>query len=108
MYPGRDRLALDHTDDGAAYLGFSHDSPCAVCGERCNSAAGGRNAATRAGRKLRGRRCVICGKPYRAIGGTDGAKQVTCATRACITEIRRLRREHQDDPEPPPVTGRAW
>jgi hypothetical protein len=110
MWPGQDRLALDHTDEGDAYLGFSHDSPCTICGQRCNSAAGGRHRARNAGQNLRERNCVICGQPYRASTGTGGSKQVTCARRQCITELRRLRHDRKADPEPPPVKvdGRAW
>jgi len=89
MYPGYERLALDHADDGTGYLGFSHDSPCSICGERCNSAAGGRHRARNAGEKLRNRRCIICGTPYTASAGSDGARQVTCGRQACITAVRR-------------------
>lgn len=108
MHPRTEHLALDHTDDGTSYLGFSHDSPCGTCGERCNSAAGGRHRARNAGEKLRDRRCVICGMPYRAGSGSDGAKQATCGQQNCITALRRIRHLRQPDPEPPEATGRDW
>jgi hypothetical protein len=33
-------LHYDHADDGIGYLGFSHGTPCPVCGEKCNLQAG--------------------------------------------------------------------
>jgi hypothetical protein len=107
MLPG-DRLELDHRDDGPGYLGLSHASPCRTCGRKCNQRAGGIIAAELAGKKLRERRCVICGMAFTASRGTDGSESVTCSQRSCITEIRRSRKAALPDPEPPPVTGRVW
>jgi hypothetical protein len=104
-----DKVDLDHRDDGSpGYLGLSHNSPCRVCNQRCNQVAGGLKAAEMAGYKPRNRRCVICGNPYLASRGTDGANTVTCGKRECVTEIRRIRKARQPDPEPPPVTGRTY
>lgn len=126
MWPGIDRLDLDHDDgiadhdgqgaghdgghhDGvAAYLGFSHSSPCQTCGRRCNQSAGGQLAATMMGKRLRSRRCVVCGVPYHATSGTSGARQETCGRSPCVAELKRRRKSDHDDGEPPPVTGRVW
>jgi len=102
-----DRIELDHADDGS-YGGFSHGSPCRVCGVRCNAAAGGAKAAQLAGKRPRSRACVICGKQFTASHGSDGATAATCGQRACIAALRRLRKAGEPDPEPPPQTGRAW
>jgi hypothetical protein len=108
MHPASDKLALDHTDDGTGYLGFSHDSPCQTCGERCNCAAGGRHSAELMGKTPRNRRCAICGMAFRAYEGGGGNKQATCGKPECVTAIRRIRRERKDDPSPPALTGREW
>jgi hypothetical protein len=107
LEPG-DLVELDHAPDGS-YGGFSHGrSPCRVCGRRCNSSAGGQQAALAAGKRLRERPCVICGLVFTASRGTDGAQAATCGRTPCVTALKRLRRAHQPDPEPPPPSGRAW
>lgn len=103
-----DKVEADHNDNGIGYKGLSHSSPCRTCRERCNQKAGGEKAALQAGKQLRDRRCVICGKPFRATSGSIGAKQATCGEQDCKTELRRIRKARQPDPEPPPVTGRTW
>jgi Pyruvate/2-oxoacid:ferredoxin oxidoreductase delta subunit len=45
MWYPREKIHLDHSDDGKQYLGFSHGDPCSVCGERCNEASAGRKWA---------------------------------------------------------------
>ena len=103
-----DRVQADHDDQGDGYLGLSHSSPCRICGRRCNQAAGGERAALLAGKRLRSRACVVCGKNFVASRGSDGSVAATCGQRACLTELRRVRRAHEPDPRPPPQTGRAW
>lgn len=103
LMPG-DRVDLDHADDGRGYLGFSHHSACAICGRKCNQAAGGEKGALAAGKQLRDRRCCVCGMPFVA----SMAEQVTCGQRPCVTELRSRRRARQPDGEPPPPTGRVW
>lgn len=107
MWPAADILNLDHADDGS-YLGFSHSSPCRTCGERCNQKAGGIKGAIAGGKQLRTRPCVICGKAFTASRSADGAKAVTCGSRACLREIRSSRKARRPDPAPPPSSGRAW
>jgi hypothetical protein len=102
-----DRIELDHADDGS-YGGFSHGSPCRVCGQRCNAAAGGTRAALLAGKRLRSRACVICGKQFTASHGSDGAAAATCGQRECLAELRRRRKAGEPDGEPPPQTGRVY
>jgi hypothetical protein len=103
-----DEVDLDHDDSGQGYRGFSHHSPCRICGARCNQKAGGELGALRQGKQLRGRRCVVCGMPYEAGSGSAGAAQATCGRRSCITELRRRRKAREPDGEPPPPTGRVW
>lgn len=103
LEPGA-QIDLDHEDQGPGYKGWSHHSPCQVCGRRCNLSAGGQLRAQLAGQRPRERACVICGMRFLA----SKTSQETCAQRSCITEIRRLRREHEPSPEPPPQQGRAW
>lgn len=102
-----DRIELDHADDGT-YGGFSHASPCAICGQRCNPQAGGIKAALNQGKRLRSRSCVICGRQFTASRGTDGHDAATCGRQVCLTELRRLRKAGEPDPDPPPQTGRPW
>lgn len=103
-----DLIELDHADDGS-YGGFSHGrSPCRICGKRCNPSAGGTKGALLQGKRPRSRSCVICGKQFTASRGTDGRLAVTCGQRECVTAVKRLRRAHEPDPEPPPQTGRSW
>jgi len=108
MWPAADILNLDHNDDGVGYKGFSHSSPCRTCGRRCNQSAGGVKGALQQGKRLRNRACIICGKPFTASRGTDGSEAATCGQRACVTELRRIRRENRSDPEPPPPSGRVY
>jgi hypothetical protein len=103
-----DRVDADHNDNGIGYRGLAHSSPCQVCLTRCNQEAGGNKRALQAGQQLRDRNCPICGKPFRATTGTSGAVQATCGTRDCITELRRIRKARQPDPEPPAQGGRIW
>lgn len=103
MYAG-DKINLDHNDDKPGYKGLAHASPCRTCGKRCNQSAGGKAAALRQGKTLTERTCIICGMPYRA----SMTKQVTCGQRNCITEIRRIRKARQPDPEAPKADGWAW
>lgn len=107
MWPAADVLNLDHDEDGG-YLGFSHSSPCRTCGKRCNQSAGGIKAALQAGKRLRERACVICGKQFTASRGTDGSNAATCGQRDCLTRLRAIRRAREPDPEPPPQSGRPW
>jgi hypothetical protein len=108
LMPG-DRVDLDHADDGSGdYLGFSHHSACFICRQKCNQRAGGQLGALRQGKQLAERRCVVCGMPFTAGGGTTGAAQASCGQQACITELRRRRRGRQDDGTPPPSSGRVW
>lgn len=109
MWPG-DKVDLDHRDDGAGYLGLSHSSPCRVCGKRCNQSAGGRKGASAAGKDLAAKRCLICGKPFESTlrDGSTGKPVATCGQRACISALRKLRKDRQPDPQPPDTTGRAW
>ena len=102
-----DLIQLDHAGDGS-YGGFSHGSPCRVCGKRCNQRAGGIKAALLAGKQLRDRACVICGKNFTASRGTDGSLAATCGSRDCVRQIRAMRKARLDDPDPPPQTGRPW
>jgi hypothetical protein len=103
-----DLIELDHAEDGS-YGGFSHGrSPCRVCGKRCNAASGGVKAALQAGKRLRSRACVICGKNFTASQGTDGANAATCGQRTCLNELRRIRKQRLPDPVPPAQTGRPW
>src|SRR5215203_4098509 len=52
-----EKLHLDHIADRSGYLGFSHGSPCHVCGKRCNLPAGAAKGAriTNARRKGKSR-----------------------------------------------------
>jgi hypothetical protein len=102
---GESRWDLDHADDGT-YRGLAHSSPCRICGRRCNQSEGGRKAAREAGKQLRDRTCVICGKPYTVT--SNPARQATCGGQACISALRRRRRAGEPDGEPPPLTGRPW
>jgi hypothetical protein len=104
--PSVDRLDADHNDNGIGYMGLSHSSPCRICGQKCNQVAGGNRSALLAGKQLRDRRCKICGKPFTAAHGYPD--QATCGQRECITKLRAIRHARRDDPEPPPVSGRAW
>lgn len=106
LEPG-DKLELDHADDGS-YGGFSHGSPCQICGKRCNASAGGTKAALLAGKRPRERSCVICGKQFTASRGHDGSVAATCGRNECVQELKRRRRTGEPDPEPPPQTGRTW
>jgi hypothetical protein len=107
LEPG-DLVELDHAADGS-YGGFSHGrSPCRICGQRCNSKAGGEAGALANGKQLRERQCIICGLPYRASRGSDGSMAVTCGRTPCITAIKRIRKSHEEEPEAPPQTGRTW
>jgi hypothetical protein len=100
-----DRVELDHADDESGYGGFSHGrSPCRICGKSCNRRAGGQKAALLAGRRLRERSCAICAMPYEA----TFPGQATCGKQACITALRRGRKDRQPDPEPPAQAGRTW
>lgn len=65
--PRIDQMDLDHNDAGTGYLGFSHHSPCRVCGQRCNQAAGG----VKGGRLRRLRRDVAKPRPP---GGSRGRR----------------------------------
>lgn len=103
-----DKIDLDHDDETGKYAGFAHHSPCNICNARCNQAAGGQLAAKMAGKESRNRRCLICGIAFHASQGADGTLSVTCSQQPCITEIRRIRKAREPDPEPPPPTGRAW
>ena len=105
-----DRVQLDHDDQGGDtdYRGLAHSSPCRICGKRCNQRAGGVLAAQLAGKRLRERQCVICGMPFTASRGTDGAQAATCGRAECVTQLRRVRKARQPDPAPPPATGRQW
>lgn len=103
-----DVLNLDHDDNGDGYLGFSHSSPCRDCGRRCNQLAGGIKAAQQAGKRLRERRCVICGTPFTAARGRTSAVQETCGKRECISQLKASRKAHHEDPEPPGTGGRVW
>lgn len=105
--PRADDLHLDHDEDGG-YLGLSHGSPCRVCGVRCNVAFGGIKSAQLAGKRLRERRCTICGTPYTAPRGRTSAVQETCGGQRCITELKRRHRAREGDSEPPEPTGRVW
>lgn len=107
MWPAADILNLDHADDGT-YLGFSHSSPCRTCKKRCNQSAGGIKGALANGKRLRERACVICGMPFKASSSSDGAVAATCGRQECKTQLRRIRREREPDPAPPPASGRAW
>lgn len=103
-----DLVELDHADDGT-FGGFSHGrSPCRVCGQKCNAAHGGMKAAVNAGRRLRSRRCVICGKPFEASAGSDGSVAATCGNRECMTVLRARRKAGEPDGKPPPASGRVW
>lgn len=102
-----DEIELDHDEHGG-YLGFSHGSPCRTCGLRCNSYFGGLKSAELAGKRVRERRCVICGTPFEAARGRTSAAQETCGRRACIAALKTSRRARQEDPAAPPVTGREW
>lgn len=102
-----DQPQLDHADDGS-YGGFSHGSPCRICEVRCNPSAGGRSGALASGKRLRERPCVICGKWFTASNSSDGARAATCGRTECVTEIKRIRKAHLPDPEPPGQSGRAW
>ncbi len=107
LMPG-DLVELDHAEDGS-YGGFSHGrSPCRVCGKRCNPAAGGRQAALAQGKRLRERQCAVCGMPFKASRGTDGAQAATCGRTECVTALRRTRKAREPDPAPPPPSGRQW
>lgn len=105
-----DRVQLDHDDEGGDhdYRGLAHGSRCRVCGNRCNQQHGGILAAKMAGKTLRSRACVICGKNFTASRGTDGSQAATCGMADCVTALKRLRKAHEPDPEPPPQTGRQW
>jgi hypothetical protein len=105
--PGLDELHLDHDEDGG-YLGLSHGSPCRTCGRRCNLQHGGLKSAQLAGKQPSERRCVICGTPYKASRGSDGAAQRTCGNKDCVQHLKALRRARKEDPAPPDVTGRTW
>jgi hypothetical protein len=103
-----DLIDLDHAPDGS-YGGFSHGrSPCRICGKRCNAAAGGRAGALNQGKRLRERPCIICGQVFVASRGTDGSEAATCGRQPCLNELRRVRREREPDPAPPPQSGRTW
>jgi hypothetical protein len=103
-----DRVELDHAPDGS-YGGFSHGrSPCRICGVRCNPSAGGKQAALAAGKRLRERQCGVCGMPFVASRGSDGAEAVTCGRTECVTQLRRIRKAREPDPTPPPSSGRQW
>ena len=97
-------IALDHADDGLSYIGFSHASPCPVCGKRCNQVAGGIASALRAGRKLRQRTCVVDGKPYTA----KDSKQLTCGSRECESALRAATKARVSLPPPQPSNARPW
>jgi len=103
-----DVLNLDHDDYGDGYLGFSHSSPCRTCGARCNQQLGGIKGALAQGKRLRERRCVICGLPYTAPRGRTSAIQQTCGKRECVAQLKASRRARRSDPEPPEPTGRVW
>jgi hypothetical protein len=107
LWPAADTLNLDHDDDGG-YLGFSHSSPCRTCSRRCNQQAGGVKAALNQGKRLRERPCIICGTVFVASRGSDGSEAATCSQQPCLNELRRVRREREPDPAPPPQSGRAW
>jgi hypothetical protein len=107
LEPG-DLVELDHADDGS-YGGFSHGrSPCRICGQKCNPSAGGLKRAAEAGQQPRSRACVICGLQFTASHSTDGSKAATCGRSDCVTKLKRLRKAHQPDPQPPPQQGRRW
>jgi hypothetical protein len=101
---GGGRIALDHNDEGTGYLGFAHDTPCPICGQRCNSRAGGQQAALRAGRQLRQRTCAVDGRPFTA----SFPDQQTCGLPACVAALRDARRKRRDLPPPPPSNARPW
>lgn len=102
-----DEVQLDHAEDGS-YGGFSHGSPCQICGKRCNASAGGKAGAVASGKRLRERPCVICGRYFTASRGTDGAQAATCGRTECVTQLKRIRKNHEPDPQPPPQSGRTW
>lgn len=102
-----DEIDLDH-DERGGYLGFSHRSPCRVCGLRCNQYFGGLKSAELAGKRPRERRCVICGTPFEAARGRTSATQETCGKGACVAALKASRRARHADPEPPQATGRLW
>lgn len=110
MLEDGDQVHLDHADDGgdADYLGASHGSPCRVCGQRCNVAFGGIKSAQLAGKRLRERRCVVCGLPYTAPRGRTSALQETCGKQPCINELKRRNKSREGPGEPPQATGRLW
>jgi hypothetical protein len=105
--PRADKLHADHDEDGG-YLGLSHGSPCRVCGRRCNVSFGGIKSAQLAGKRLRERRCVVCGLPYTAPRGRTSATQETCGRQSCITELKRRNKSREGPGEPPEATGRLW
>ena len=49
-----EKLHLDHNADRSGYLGFSHGSPCHVCGKRCNLSAGAAKGARIVNAKRKG------------------------------------------------------
>lgn len=101
---GDGKIALDHNDNGIGYKGFAHDTPCPVCGKRCNSRAGGQHAALNQGKRLRERDCDVCGKPYKA----TYPAQKTCGQRACIEQAKAATRARRTLPPPPDGNARAW
>jgi hypothetical protein len=104
-----DQVQLDHADDESGdYLGLSHGSKCRVCGTRCNQSAGGQVGALLAGKRLRSRACVVCGKQFTASRGHDGSVAATCGRSQCVAELKRRRKAGEPDGEPPPQTGRKW
>lgn len=105
--PRIDKLHADHAEDGG-YLGLSHASRCRVCHTRCNLAFGGIKSAELAGKRLRERRCVVCGTPFTAPRGRTSSTQETCGAGACVTEIKARRRARGPDGEAPPPSGRIW
>jgi hypothetical protein len=98
---------MDHSPadpTGKTYRGLAHGTvPCSVCGRKCNRSEAGRRGALMAGKQLRDRICVICGRPF-----VSRWSAVTCSQRACVTAIRASRKAHHPDPAPPPVDGWVW
>lgn len=97
--PAFDDLHADHDEDGG-YLGLSH--------AWCNLKAGGIKSAELAGKRLRERRCQVCGIPIKPARGRTSATVETCGGRDCVTKWKRLRRLRQNPDPPPDPDGRVW